>query len=147
MRHPHRTEDVRIEDDGGVARGHVGGWLARPGDPRVVHEHVEPGLGLDRASGGVDARVAGHVELDEAGAQLLGGGTSALAVARAHPDVMAGVDEPPCGLVSEALVRSGDECRWHASMVPPNRFREKGTLLPGTRRATLCLAGRAKIGA
>ena len=66
------------------------------------------------AARGRDGGVVGDVELDEARTQLLGGRAAAPRVACADVDGVTGGDEPAGGLVAEALVRSGDQCRCHA---------------------------------
>jgi hypothetical protein len=94
----HDAEHVRLVDladirRGGLLRGH-----ARSQDAGVVHEHVEPRRCGDVLRRRGDARVAGHVELDEAGAEVVGRGLPALRVAGGDPDFMAGGEKTARGL-------------------------------------------------
>jgi hypothetical protein len=50
--------------------------------------------------GASDARVVGHVELHEPGAELVGGHAAAVHVAGGDPDVVAGGEETAGGLPS-----------------------------------------------
>ena len=67
-----------------------------------------------RLDGRGDARVVGDVELDEARAELLGGGAAARLVAGADPDVVAFGDAAAARSRSPGPVGSGDQGRGHA---------------------------------
>ncbi len=71
----HDAGNVRGEDLLEVGRGRLGDGRDRAGDPRVVDEDVELADRLGRRG---DRRVVGDVELDEAGAERVGGGLAAL---------------------------------------------------------------------
>ena len=65
-------------------------------------------VGLDESSRQPDGLVGGDVELDEDGADLLGGRAAPRLVPRTEVDAVPGVDEAAGRLQSDALVRSGD---------------------------------------
>jgi hypothetical protein len=88
-------------------------------DAGVVDQHVQPAVGLDGGHRGRDGRVVGDVELDGPCAQPLGGLAPALSVPTADVDGVARGDELTGGLEAKTLVRPGDECCCHASMIRP----------------------------
>ena len=60
-----------------------------------------------------DRGVVGHVDVDEARADLLGSGSPASLVAGADVDRVSGGDQLSCGLLAETRVRPGDLSRRH----------------------------------
>ena len=85
---PDQTEDVGLEEGADLLGGGVGGCgdlIAGPAwlDAGVVDEDIQPAVRLDLGKGRGNRDVVGHVDLDEAGAELVGGGPSALLVAGA----------------------------------------------------------------
>ena len=131
MQHPDHAEHVGVEQ-----RLHVPGGLIRRADhavvrgaafdARVVDQDVEPAVGLDRLGRRRDQGVVGHVEVDKPCAEPLGGPAAALRVAGPDVDGVACSRQLPGGLVAQALVRSGNECRGHESfswLVPGSRVR------------------------
>jgi len=89
--------------------------LRAAGDTRVVDQGVEPaGLLLDQTGGGGHTGVVGHVERDtehigSARAQLLHGRRAACVIPRTDPDLVAQSTQAGGDLVTNPLVRAGDE--------------------------------------
>jgi len=119
---------VRDPDDAGhvgvvYVQGVVAGEVLRlsmaADDPGVVDQPVDPPLVRLHVGGRPGhGRVVGHVDLDEADPEPIGGGPAALGVPRAHDHGLALLGQAAGGLVAEALVRPGDKgnCA-HASSI------------------------------
>ena len=82
-------------------------------DPGVVDQHVQPRLGLYGSGCGGDAGIVGHIHLNEARPQRLCGGPAALLVAGGDPHVMPIGQQPPCGLKTQSLVCTCNQCGCH----------------------------------
>jgi hypothetical protein len=146
------AEDVRLEhgpqDVGGELRGAGHGVVLVPlFDAGAVDQYVEPAVGLDGLRGGLDGDVVGDVELDEAGAELLGGAAAALGVPGTEVDGVACGAESAGGLEAKALVGPGDECGRHVSTVRRGGPDSQQTLLPGTRSTRQRPGRRGSLGA
>src|SRR4051794_34639117 len=120
--------------------------LAIPDDAGVVDENVEAARRLEPLGCGGDRAVVGDVDLHEVRAHRVRRLLAARLVARADPHLVALGLQSLCGLVAEALVRSGYQCPCHAFMVEAESRSDKRTVLPRTRRATVALRSCAILG-
>lgn len=114
MRDTHQSEDVGFVDVADLVGRHVLGGRHFTEDAGVVDEDVQVAdpraQHLDRR---VDRRVVGHVQLDEVGAEPVGGLASVLGVPGSNSDRLARLDESARDLVAEAPVAAGYQCGGH----------------------------------